>query len=505
MLAATTDFSPAPQPARSPWGPGVGVGGALFATFALGFTEGCLEVGRRPIPLPFALRFAAANVLPSAVWSSVPARHVAAASGVPLSALVSDAEVAGPRSVAVGKRLVLIKSVRALRLAAGSYGLAWSLWRVHSHGTFSSNNSTEQATPLGERVVRLAPVNSPLSRASRRAHGDQHFVTVPVSKESRKHQTVDREMETVDWEKVGIQVQVGAENAERTKVKVIEVELSDAEATVALAGKLRAKAARDDSSVLCSVAVLPPCGPPLPTSITDSFDVCFNPLSAVLTFIASVCYDRGIARVVLVVDEQDGSEALAGVDSLHISASQLVAGLLYRHGISATVLKPQQVDPVDEQVEGQVKTDYQADSGSQVVFFVSKCLETGRCTARRLVEHGLVTQQNACFIVDESLRGQNVPNGELQAQSALLARADSKEVDGYDAVEGQEECEADDQGPVVTYLSVADVSDQTLQGIRTLLRQGQKPEVIQAALYQAYGTQRVVAPQRCDQFSDMNV
>lgn len=94
--ATTTDFSPAPHPARTPWGPGVGVGGALSATFALSFTESCLEVERRPIPLRFALRFAAANVLPSAVWSSVPARHVAAASGVPLSTLISEAGGLGP-------------------------------------------------------------------------------------------------------------------------------------------------------------------------------------------------------------------------------------------------------------------------------------------------------------------------------------------------------------------------------------------------------------------------
>uniref|UniRef100_H3GX13 Uncharacterized protein n=1 Tax=Phytophthora ramorum TaxID=164328 RepID=H3GX13_PHYRM len=104
-----SDFAPVPPPARAPWGPAVGVGGALFATLALGFTEGCLEVERRPIPLRFALRFAAANVLPSAVWSSVPARHVAAASGVPLSALISDAD---PHSVAAGKRLVLARSLR---------------------------------------------------------------------------------------------------------------------------------------------------------------------------------------------------------------------------------------------------------------------------------------------------------------------------------------------------------------------------------------------------------
>ncbi|KAG6614721.1 Lysosomal thioesterase PPT2-B [Phytophthora cinnamomi] len=490
MQVVATDFPPAPRPTRAPWGPGVGVGGALFATFALGFTEGCLEIERRPIPLRFALRFAAANVLPSAVWSSVPARHVAVASGVPSSALVGDAELAGPRSVAVGRRLVLLKSVRALRLAVGSYGLAWSLWRVHSHDAEgSSNNNKDQALDCGERVVRLAPVNSPLSRASRRTHGDEHFVSVPVAKESWKRHGVDRVVEAVDWEKVGIAVPVGEEGAE--KVRVIEVELSDAEATMALAGKLKARAARgDESSTLCSVAVLPPRGPPLPTSITDSFDVCFNPLSAVLTFIASVCRDRGVAHAVLVADEQD--ENIDGVASLHVSASQLAAGLLYRHGISATVLKPQQEDPV-------------AVSESEVVFIVSENLDDGRSVARKLIEHGLVAQEDACFIVNESLRGQNASSTDLQARSALLKHVSSMELEGCHAAEGQKESEADELEVVAKYVSVADVSDQTLQGIRTLLRRGQKPDAIQAALYEAYGTQRVVTPHRRDQFSNMNV
>ncbi|EEY56868.1 uncharacterized protein PITG_10395 [Phytophthora infestans T30-4] len=217
MQALSTDFPPEPPDAGAPWCSVLGVGGALVTTFALGFTEGCLEIERRPIPLRFALRFAAANVLPSVVFRSVPARHAAAASGIPLSSLINDANLASTRSVAVGKRLVLIKSVRALRLAAGSYGLAWSLWHWHKSDVGNSDNNANQGgIKYGESVVRLAPVDSPLSRASKRKHGD-HILTVK-------------------------------------RVKVIEVEIGDAETTADYARGLKAKASTDDSTSVCSVA-----------------------------------------------------------------------------------------------------------------------------------------------------------------------------------------------------------------------------------------------------------
>lgn len=391
-----TDFPPAPPPARAPWGLGIGVGGAIFATFALGFTEGCLEIDRRPIPLRFALRFAAANMLPSAVWSSISARHVAAASGVPLSALIGDAGTAGSCSTTVGKRLVLVKSVRALRLVAGSYGLSWSLWRWYEADSVGSNNDEEEGVKYGESVVRLAPVNSPLSPASRRKHAG-HIVTVPMATESWKKQGVNSAMDAVDWEKVGVEVQLG-EQVER--VKVVEVELSDAETTAAYAGHLQAKASRGDNTSLCSVAVLPPCGPPLPTSMTDSFDVCFNPLSAVLTFIASVCHDRGVTHVLLVVDQKEEGESVevgdaadvnANNSQIRLSASQLATGLLYRHGITTRVVKTQEKElhAVDEHVEGELTADDPADSSnSGIVFFISESLHAGQAAARTMVEQG---------------------------------------------------------------------------------------------------------------------
>ncbi|KAG7378600.1 hypothetical protein PHYPSEUDO_009883 [Phytophthora pseudosyringae] len=501
-----SDFQPA---ARAPWGTGVGVGGALLATLGLGFTEGCLEVERRPIPLRFALRFAAANVLPSAVWGSVPARHVAAASGVPLTALISDAGVAGSRSVAVGRRLVLVKSVRALRLATGSYGLAWGLWRWHeadvaSHGR---NNDTQHGVKCGESVVRLAPVNSPLSRASKRKHG-HHIVTVPVETESWKEQDMVSAVDAVDWEKVGIQVQSGEEEGvQGERVQVIEVELSDVETTAAYAGKMKAKASSGEGMSVCSVAVLPLSGPPLPTSIADSFDVCFNPLSAVLAFIALACRERGVGHVALVAEEEDeGVEADVNPNGprLQLSTAQLVTGLLYRHGITASVSNALDKEPVVKQVEGELTADHPADN-SRIVFFLSESLSAGRLAARNMDEQGLMALQDACFIVEESLTGQSVPSEQLEAQSALLKVAVSSGTEEQNASEQQEKAEVDEQEPVATYLSIADVSDQTLQGIRKLVRQGKKPDAIQAAVYQAYGVQLAVAPTRLDQFSDMHI
>ncbi|KAG6955205.1 hypothetical protein JG688_00011986 [Phytophthora aleatoria] len=464
-----TDFPPEPLDAGVPWCSVFGVGGALFTTFALGFTEGCLEIERRPIPLRFALRFAAANVLPSVVFRSVPARHVAAASGVPLSALISDTDVASSRSAAVGKRLVLVKSVRALRLAAGSYGLAWNLWRWHESDTASSNNNgNKEGVKYGESVVRLAPVNSPLSRASRRKHRD-HIMTLPLNTESSKKPGANSVLDTVNWEKVGVEVQLEEEGEQGERVKVIEVELNDVETTVEYAGELKTKASKKDGTSVYSVAVLPLCGPPIPPSAADSFDVCFNPLSAVLTFIASVCHERGITHVILAVDGEEGGECVEDI------------------------VRDKKI--VDENAEREGGAGHSIDSNSEVVFFISESVSAGHLAARKMSEQGLIVQQNACFIVEESLCGQSVPKEAVQAASELLRTKEQN------ATEQQETAEVDE----ATYLSVTDVTDQTLQGIRNLVRQGNKPDAIQAAVYRAFGTQRVVAPTRLDQSSDMHI
>ncbi|POM57796.1 Hypothetical protein PHPALM_37646 [Phytophthora palmivora] len=494
-----SDFPPAPVPERGPWSPSVWVGSTVFATFALGFMEGCLKIERRPIPLRFALRFAVVNMLPSTVWSSISARHVAAASGVPFSALLNDAEITGSRSLTVGRRLVLVKSVRALRLAVGSYGLAWSLWGLYAS---DRNNTEQEVIKYVESVVRLAPVNSPLSRASRRKHGD-HIVKVPVITESWKTQGVEKVVDAVDWEKVGIQVQLEEEKL-MEKVKVIEVELSDADMTATYAGNLKAKVSRESSTPVCSVAVLPMCGPPLPMSIVDSFDVHFNPLSAVLLFIASVCHQRWVARVVLVGSKdndekhEDGTSNRYAKESL---TSLLETGLLYRHGITASVLKIQNKELTEEPIEDKSTTD---DNNDEMVFFISESLSAGHAAANEMREQGYVTQQRECFIVEESLSGQSIDGKDLQVQSEVLRMATSVDKEKYNVTERQT-TEVDEQERVATYLSVADLTDQTLQGIREFVRKGMKPELIQATVYQAYGTQRVVAPPRLDQFSNMHV
>ncbi|RLN57723.1 hypothetical protein BBP00_00007387 [Phytophthora kernoviae] len=249
--------------------------------------------------------------------------------------------------------------------------------------------------------------------------------------------------------------------------------------------------------------------------MTSSFDVCFNPLSAVLTFVAGVCQNRGVMHAFMIGDDEDGNVNASGsaVDvkssGVHLSTSQLAAGLLYRHGITATVLKaPKTVDEEDELSKDSF-------SSADAVFFISESLSTARGIASKFIEQGLVVEDNVCFVVEESLCDQTLPNKMLQAQSPLLVAATSMEMQDTGVMEGLEqeldqeqiveEKEAGEQESVATCLSIADVSDETLQAVRKMLRRGRAPDVIQAEIYQAYGTQRVVTPSRIDQFSDMNV
>lgn len=449
-----SDFPAAPRASLD-----AGVSSIVLATFSLGFTEACLQIQRRPIPLRFALRFASANILPSTVWSSIPAADVALASNVPLSALVQSAQQDAARSVSLGRRLVLIRSVRALRCIVGSYGLAWSVWRL------CSREKEEQET-----VVRMAPEHSQLSSASTKQHGQHVVMMEPWEK-------ID-----VDWEKMGIDVEAEA-GSER--VRVVELELE--EATVGYARRLSANAARANASVL-SVAVLPMSGPPLPTSIADSFDVCFNPSAAVLTYIAEVCHTRGVDHAVLI---DAGSERGGDSSNTQLSTAQLAAGLLYRHGIAASVLNAEVEDVVERELL------------PGLVFFVSGTLQAGLASSDKLIEQGLATTAGVCFVVEESLNGRKLPSDAIQAQSLLLETTTSAQVEKEEADTPQGPGEGEEVS-IATHFSVADVSDQTLQGIRTLLRRGTAPSAIQAAVYRAYGTQRVVAP-RVDQFSNMNV
>ncbi|CAI5747294.1 unnamed protein product [Peronospora destructor] len=405
------DFAP------GSWGPNIGVYGAVFATLALGFTEGCLEIERQPDP--------------PAVCVALCCRQRAAQHR--------------SRSVNIAKRLVLIKSIRALRMAAGSYGLAWSLWCWHKTDPVNSNN---------DKVEVMEDVESVLN----------------------------------------------GERDQKERVKVIEVELSDIETTVAYASKLKAQVSRSDISSLYSVAVLPPYGQPLPMSMMDTFDVYFNPLSAVLTFIASVCHDRGETHVFLVADQEEGESGEAGdvadrnaaTTRQCLPTSLLATGLLYRHGITTSVVKTQKTEPVDEDAKGEAKMDDAVNYNFGVVFLIAKNLDAGDTIARKFIDQGIVMQENIRFIVEESLSSQSALSEESQAQSVILKKAMSTET------------EENKKQELTTYFSFADVSDQTLQGIRELLWQGEKPDTIQAALYRAYGTQRVVAPTRVDVFSDLD-
>ncbi|KAG7387763.1 hypothetical protein PHYBOEH_008146 [Phytophthora boehmeriae] len=492
---AASDFAAAPVA----WGPGAAVGGVLLSTFALGFTEGCLEVERRPIPLRFALRFAAVNVLPSAVWSSVPARHVAAAASVPLANIVTKAGSSDTCSRAVGNRLLLLQSVRALRCVAGSYGLAWSLWRLYCR-----EEGADRTEVSAETVVRLAPVNSSLSKVSRLKYGE-HLVAIPVSRELGNDQE-----SAVDWSKVGINVCKEDGDSSKERVKVVEVELCDAETALSSAKRLSAKAARDTQTPMCSVAVLPLSGPALPSSTTDSFDVCFNPLSAALTFVAEVCHTRNVTHAILIGADEDEIAGFNADDvsssEVHLSTSQLAAGLLYRHGITATVLKtPEAVGEEDESSKDSF-------SSADAVFFISESLSTASGIAGKSIERGLVVEDSAYFVVEESLCHQKLANNLVQTRSPLLEAAASLELQAADAEERSDQelaqeqvVEEKEQESDATCLSIADVTDETLQAVRKMLRRGKTPDVIQAEIYQAYGTQRVVTPTRIDQFSDMNV
>ena len=370
-----TDFTAANDPA-SPRAFN-SVGAVLGATFALSFTEACLTIGRRPIPLRFAFKYAALNVFPSAVWSTVSARHVAAASNVALSSLVKDTELTGSRSSIVGKRLVLIKSVRALRMITGSYGVVWSLW---SSGWIEQRqyNNREVCT-YTERVLRLAPIDSALSRISRQRYAD-HIVAVPIEEKGSK---IEHEDDNVEWDKVGLDVTLQKEI--RETVKVMEVEIPDKtplESTIASARTLQAQVSKNGQSSLYSVAVLPQSDQVIPWSVMATFDVCFNPMSAVLTFIAAVCHDRDEKHVVVVADwEVSGTnvdneiEEINGNGSKSISRSLLTGGLLYRHGITSRVCSHVDVESVELM-------------NSKVVVVIGTSLRAARTLMRKLIEQG---------------------------------------------------------------------------------------------------------------------
>lgn len=225
--AATSDFARALGSRAAPASDErLCVGGALLATFSLGFAEACMHVERRPVPLRLALAFAAVNVVPSAVWSSVSARHVALAVGVPETRLVlpSAWPPALPPAV-VARRVLALRTVRALRYVTGSYGLVWSVWRACSAESEAAAADGVTPTTGEERVVRAAPVGSALSRASKARHGDH------VSVVAAPRQRWQRSRGPVDWAAFGIHwredVDNGVEGIDGGRVLLVEAEIGD--------------------------------------------------------------------------------------------------------------------------------------------------------------------------------------------------------------------------------------------------------------------------------------
>ncbi|KAL8021730.1 hypothetical protein Plhal710r2_c009g0040411 [Plasmopara halstedii] len=496
-MDVSTDFPSLPSHAPK-WNQSIGVGSALLATLALGFTEACLKLKQRPIPLRFALRFAVANVLPSAVWKSIPAHYIAAASGLPLSALIHDTAFASSHTVAVGKRLILIKSIQTLRLVAGSYGLAYGLW--HWHEAADTDNDMKDSRKTRENIVRLAPATSALSKVSRRKHGD-HILIVPTGTSN----SID-----VNWNNIGIQV-TDAGN----RMKLIEVELSDGK-MAAYVKRLKTEAMKEGESV-CTVAVLPLGGPPMPPTLVNSFDVHFNPLSAILTYIASVCHERGVTHVILSPSPIERSKIMKA-DTMnekslerHLSASELATGLLNKHGITTSIWTSQQL--MERQT---TKNMTRGLMDRELVFFIAHDYETGYA-ATKMRESGkfeifveleiddnyqtstCLKPENAFLIVEESLAGQRVAHNKLQAESSL------PKMSSTDMIKQQRKVKTESEQLVASIFSVADVTDQTLQGIRDLLRQGKTSDTIQREVYRAFGPQRVPAPLRLDQFSNLHI
>lgn len=216
------------------------VGGVLTATASAGFLEACLHFDRKPIPLRFAVRYALSNILPSAVWKSVSAELVAAASGVSTSALItSPSLVTSPLPQSRAKQLLVLKSVRSVRHVLGSYALAWSLYRVYSTSTSGDgeDGNEQEAEPVFfEKVVRLAPEDSLLSRVSRNKHGE-HVTTLPLWSSGGSSRKPHPSALMIDWDAQGLlttahQPQASGDSSvtsSSNRVKLVEVELQDDE------------------------------------------------------------------------------------------------------------------------------------------------------------------------------------------------------------------------------------------------------------------------------------
>lgn len=221
--------------------------GVAAATASVGFLEACLHFEHRPIPLRFAVHYALANMVPSTVWKSVSADLVAAASGVSTSALITSSPSSSSLSRSRAKQLVVLKAVRSVRHVLGSYALAWSLYKVYTTSGDGGDDVNEGAEPvMFERVVRLAPEGSLLSRVSKNKHGD-HVTTLPLWSSGGSSRKPHPSTLTIDWDAHGLlavqQPQVTGNGATTSsRVKLVEVELQDDEHSLKNARRVIRKA-----------------------------------------------------------------------------------------------------------------------------------------------------------------------------------------------------------------------------------------------------------------------
>ncbi|TYZ63992.1 hypothetical protein PybrP1_005662 [[Pythium] brassicae (nom. inval.)] len=474
-----SDFSrPATSPASSSpsaLGAAWRVGGVVGATAAAGFLEACLLLERRPIPLRFAARYALSNVLPSAVWASASGELVAVASGVPTSALASPH---APPSAARAKQLVLLKSVRCVRQALGSYALAWSLWQVfaaHSEEAGRDAGSEEAGErKVFEKVVRLAPERSSLSGVSRAKHG-AHVETLPLSSSvpSRPHASAL----AVDWRAQGLSRTTPAPHppcrkcraeAPPTLLKLVEVELpSDDADALQSARRVLKKAAYDltDGDELRSVVVLPR-RPVAPLSALDAFDVCVNPLAVVLCELATAFELHGATHAML----------LSADEAIELT-NDLARGLLYQHSV-----RTRAVSAVDALADAST-----ADSADErFVVIAARSAADGEALARRLVAAGFAARAGVFVVCEESSSG---ADDDTAATGSRLWRR---------LVRARTPTRLD----TAHVLSLADTGDALLQRVREALRDGHTGAAVQRAVLRTYGPQRALLRRR-DALSDV--
>ncbi|KAF1332787.1 hypothetical protein FI667_g3334, partial [Globisporangium splendens] len=409
------------------------VGLVAATTVSVGFVEACLHFDRRPIPLPFAIKYALANALPSAVWQTVAAESVAAACNVSSASLItSSSTTMNPHER--GKRLTQLTTLRSVRYIAGSYGLAWSLWRLHTASTTSAEESGDAKAKFYEKVLRLAPQGSMLSEVSKKRHGD-HITTLLLASDA-KEASSSRVASAVDWASFGLMQRHTVPHVEERAppssakqddmVKIVEVELQDTEAVTSARRAIKRMTLNTAPDERVHTVAILPCSStptstkPMPSSILETFDISINPLSVVLKPIAAACDVEDAKSVHLYVADPSPTTTTAdavepGDDGARASApgvrySDFAQALLCQYSIptakldidevlSATAGKSEEVTEAKAEVE----------TSSGIVVLVTSTLAEGNALAQKLVDSGFVDSERVVLVIsDESLQSRNV-------------------------------------------------------------------------------------------------